>query len=274
MKKISFLVSLVMAACLIGQLPGCSSDDVAPAVDCSVSGLVLNLTSKSNPTSCTSPDGSIAVTGNGGTGPYQYKIDSGPFQDGSTFSNLAAGSFQISIKDANGCENTISVELSSPGNLAITSVVANGTTCGGSSGSISVSATGSTALNYRINSGAFGPASTFNNLTPGNYTITVADANSCTISTTARVLSGVSYVNDVRPILQSSCGLNNSGCHSSSAGSDLNNYNSVRLRAGQIKTRISLPEGNPSLMPKGRSRLPQSEIDRITCWVDDGAPNN
>lgn len=274
MKKISFLVSLVMAACLIGQLPGCSSDDVAPAVDCSVSGLALSLTSKSNPTSCTSPNGSISVTGSGGTGPYQYKMDNGPYQDGSTFSNLAAGSFQISIKDANGCENTISVELSSPGNLVITSVVANNTTCGGSSGSISVSATGSTALNYRINSGAFGPASTFNNLTPGNYTITVTDANSCTISTTARVLSGVSYVNDVRPILQSSCGLNNSGCHSSSAGSDLNNYNSLRLRAGQIKTRISLPEGNPSLMPKGGSRLPQSEIHRITCWVDDGAPNN
>jgi len=274
MRNFGLLASLVIVGVIIGHLAGCSSEDATPAVDCSVSGLALSLNSKSNPTSCTSPDGSIAVTGNGGTGPYQYKIDSGPFQDGSTFNNLAAGSFQISIKDANGCENTISVELSSPGNLVITSVVANNTTCGGSSGSISVSATGSTALNYRINSGAFGPASTFNNLTPGNYTITVADANSCTISTTARVLSGVSYVNDVRPILQSSCGLNNSGCHSSSTGSDLNNYNSVRLRAGQIKTRISLPEGNPSLMPKGGSRLPQSEIDRITCWVDDGAPNN
>jgi hypothetical protein len=274
MRNLLVFVGLSLPWMMALHLGGCSSDDAAPVVDCSQSGLAVNLGSKSNPTSCTSPDGSITVTGSGGTAPYQFKLDNGPYQNNATFNALAAGTFQISIRDANGCESSISVGLDSPGNLVVSSVQVVNTTCGGSSGSITITATGTTALTYQLNGGAFQSNNSFSNLQPGNYSVVVRDANSCTTSSPARVLSGVSYASAVRPILQTSCGLTNSGCHSSSTGRDLNSYNSVRLRASQIKTRISLPPGNPSLMPQGGPNLPQTEIDLITCWVDDGAPNN
>ncbi|MFN5170245.1 MAG: SprB repeat-containing protein [Cyclobacteriaceae bacterium] len=274
MKNLTFLTWMGLLGMLILNSGGCSSDDTAPVIDCTQSGLAVSLSSKSNPTSCTSPDGSISVTGSGGTAPYQFKLDNGPFQSNSTFSGLTAGSFQISAKDANGCESSISVGLDSPGNLVVSSVQVVNTTCGGSSGSITITAIGTTALTYQLNGGAFQSSNSFSNLQPGNYSVVVRDANSCTTSSPARVLSGVSYTSAVRPVLQTSCGLTNSGCHSSSTGRDLNSYNSVRLRASQIKTRISLPPGNPSLMPQGGPNLPQTEIDLITCWVDDGAPNN
>ncbi len=53
-------------------------------------------------------DGQIAISGEtGGTGPYMYSIDNGSnYQSGATFSGLAANTYMVKIKDANGCEST------------------------------------------------------------------------------------------------------------------------------------------------------------------------
>ena len=54
---------------------------------------------------------SITVTGSGGLAPYQYSIDGGAFTaqtSGShTFTGLAAGDHTIVVRDANGCEDTL-----------------------------------------------------------------------------------------------------------------------------------------------------------------------
>ncbi len=252
----------------------CASEDAQPA-DCSQSDLQIVLATKSNPTGCSAPDGSITVTGTGGNQPYQFKLDNGAFQSSPSFSNLSGGIFQVTIQDNTGCEKTLSITLESPGNIVISSVQVVNSTCGGSSGSLTITASGSPALSYRINNGAFQTSNLFANLGPGTYNIVVADGGSaCTSSTSRMVLSDASYLNGVRPILVSGCGLSDNACHSSASGRDMNSYNSVRLRAGQIKNRINLPVDNPSFMPRGGPKLPQAEINLINCWVDDGAPNN
>ncbi|MCZ2460238.1 MAG: SprB repeat-containing protein [Chitinophagales bacterium] len=50
--------------------------------------------------------GQIIVSGSGGTAPYTFSIDNGTsYQASNTFSNLPIGTYQIRVKDANGCES-------------------------------------------------------------------------------------------------------------------------------------------------------------------------
>src|SRR6185437_7981774 len=56
--------------------------------------------------SCVGGDGTITVTGNGGTPGYLYSIDNGSFTSNSHFTGLAAGEHKIVVQDANLCTFT------------------------------------------------------------------------------------------------------------------------------------------------------------------------
>lgn len=66
--------------------------------------LGLKLIKETNASSKTSANGSFTVSGTGGTPAYQYSKNSGAnYQSSGTFSNLAPGTYKISVKDANNC---------------------------------------------------------------------------------------------------------------------------------------------------------------------------
>ena len=49
-------------------------------------------------------DGSITATGNGGTPPYEYKLNTtGTYSTSNMFTRLAGGTYKVYAKDANGC---------------------------------------------------------------------------------------------------------------------------------------------------------------------------
>ena len=54
-------------------------------------------------------DGTITVTASGGTAPYLYNINNGIYVSSNVFTGLAAGSYVVGIKDANGCIITTTV---------------------------------------------------------------------------------------------------------------------------------------------------------------------
>ena len=56
-----------------------------------------------DPTVFNATNGTINVTATGGTGTKTFSLDGGSFQASSSFPNLAAGCYTISVKDANGC---------------------------------------------------------------------------------------------------------------------------------------------------------------------------
>lgn len=56
-------------------------------------------------------DGEIEVTATGGTGPYTYSINGGTFSGINTFTGLCAGVHVITVKDSNGNEGSVSVEI-------------------------------------------------------------------------------------------------------------------------------------------------------------------
>jgi gliding motility-associated-like protein len=61
---------------------------------------------------CEDPDGKINITNiNGGTAPYLYSFNNGPFLSDTEFNGLTAGSYTITVQDANGCEFSVNAVL-------------------------------------------------------------------------------------------------------------------------------------------------------------------
>lgn len=132
--------------------------------------------------SCAGGDGEITVVANGGSGALEYSVDGGAtYQPVGTFSGLGGGTFNVVVRDADGCQTSQSVVLN---NSAIPSLGAIATTmpsCGGSDGGLALSASGGSApYNYSIDGGVtFQASGVFAGLSAGNYDIVVIDAEGC-----------------------------------------------------------------------------------------------
>lgn len=130
-------------------------------------------------------DGSVSVTGSGGTSPYEYRIDSGTYQPTGTFGSLSAGSYTVTIRDANLCIFTLTVNIDEP-SAALEGTISSQTDIlcfGEATGSVTISASGGTSpYQYSIDGGSFQASGTFINLTAGLHTVIIRDKNLCTFS--------------------------------------------------------------------------------------------
>ena len=84
----------------------------------------------------------------------------------------------------------------------------------------------------------------------------------------------ISYTDDVLPIIVTNC----YGCHMSSVvtgGIDLEGYENliVRVEDGSLLGSI-MHEDNYSPMPQGASKLSDSQIEKVSIWIDQDYPNN
>jgi gliding motility-associated-like protein len=161
---------------------GCSITATANITN--AGGETATITASTNITCNGGNNGSATVTAVGGTAPYTYNWAPGG-QTNATASNLTAGSYTVTVKDANGCTATASVILTQPTSLtAVTTTIA--VKCNGSNnGSATVTAGGGTGAYTYAWTPSGGSNATASNLTAGTYTITVTDANGCTKTATA-----------------------------------------------------------------------------------------
>jgi hypothetical protein len=99
---------------------------------------------------------------------------------GATVTNLAAGTYTVSVTDLNdGSLTSASFTIAQPGQLTIVNSVTNVSCFGGTNGSANVIASGGTPpYSYSWSSGGLTPAVT--GITAGSYTVTVTDAQGCT----------------------------------------------------------------------------------------------
>ncbi len=147
---------------------------------------ILSVTSNISKTDATcfgTGTGSITVTPTYGVSPFSYRIGTvAAYGASNTFNNLRAGSYRVSILDANGCAGiTSQVIITQPIAVTGTSVVTNATCYGLANGSITVTPTTGTAPHtYRLdNIGTFTSSNVFNNVNAGAYRVYIKDANSC-----------------------------------------------------------------------------------------------
>lgn len=121
--------------------------------------------------------GSIQATASGGTGPYTYTWSGN--QTGPSLSSLVAGSYSVTITDANGCSDSATATVNEPPALQ---VALSGTdpTCNGiSDGTATAGVTGGTpGYTYLWSNGQTTPQAT--GLAAGTASVTVTDQNGCT----------------------------------------------------------------------------------------------
>lgn len=146
----------------------------------STSGPTITNVTPVNPT-CGNTNGSLTITATGGATPYSYSIDNGTTtQTTNSFTNLGSATYQVVVKDANNCQATQSVQLTTPNAPTIDDVTLVQPSCGATNGSLTVVATGGVApLRYSLDGGTSQTSATFSGLGEGDYEVTVSDANGC-----------------------------------------------------------------------------------------------
>lgn len=171
---------------------GCK-DDATITITQPTNPLDLILTSNVN-ANCIIPTSKVTVTANGGTPNYTYSFVQNNAPAGSyTASNTANLdptvnlNWDVYVKDANGCIKKLDIIIAKDPTPTVTASVPNQCTSNGSSYTITAVGSGGVGtLSYSIGSG-FQSSPNFSVTTPGDYTVTVRDANLCIGTTTVTV---------------------------------------------------------------------------------------
>jgi len=158
---------------------GCGGDTTIQLTN--TGNFTINSIVKNKPSCFGGNNGSITMTGNGGTAPYLYALNTGAFSTVNTFSNLTAGTYTLHAKDNAGCFKDSVVVLVQPSSVLYSSIVLTPATCyGAANASVIVTASGGTPLyQCKIDGGIYGPSGIFSNLTGGIHTLTLKDSKGC-----------------------------------------------------------------------------------------------
>lgn len=134
-------------------------------------------------------NGSATASPAGGTAPYAYSWNTTPPQNTIAASNLAAGTYAVTVTDSKGCVTTTSVAITQPTALVANIASSTNTTCnGGSNGTATAGGSGGTApYTYSWTSTPPQLTATATSLSAGTYFVTITDANGCGTVTTATI---------------------------------------------------------------------------------------
>lgn len=226
----------------------------------------ITLSSQSGPTisqvittdpSCGNSDGEIDIQASGGTGGLSYSIDNGvSFQAGGQFAVLPAGSYDIIVVDAQGCQALSQISLNNSAAPVIDLVTITDPLCGSTNGEIEINASGGNGIiEYSIDNGATfqSGVNLFSNLADGIYTIVIQDANGCVANDAAVLNSSQGVIIDGITISDPSCGVQNGSI-------------SIQASGGTSPFSFSIDGGTTT---QTTSLFGGLESSSYTVWVED-----
>jgi large repetitive protein len=133
------------------------------------------------PLTCTVNTGTITVDAPVGT-EFTYSIDGGnTWQPNPVFAGLEPNAYQITVMNEGGCTATTPQITIAPSPVPEqATAVPTHPTCFDAQGSIAISAPTGSGYSYSIDGTTFQNGTTFINLEPGTYTVTVQNLSGCT----------------------------------------------------------------------------------------------
>jgi len=124
-------------------------------------------------------DGRLETLAEGGTEPYRFSWDTG--DDNTFIDGLSAGTYRVTISDANGCQEVDVFDLREPDSLWIQFTATDVSCFGDTTGSIAPLVRGGTpGFTFAWDNGS--TDSLQMNLGAGSFSTTVTDANGCVVS--------------------------------------------------------------------------------------------
>lgn len=147
-----------------------------------------------------------------GNSNFTYNWNTVPPQSGDTAFGLAQGTYQIIATGPAGCADTSSISITEPTALSV-GATADTTNCGGATlgnaYAVGAGGTAGSGYTYNWNTTPAQNTATATSLSPGNYSVTVIDANGCTASASATVVSTPSFTTSTDFIDATCFGANN-----------------------------------------------------------------
>ena len=143
----------------------------------------LNLLTQTNVNCFGGNNGAATVNASGGTQPYSFQWNTVPVQNTAAASNLAAGTYTVTVTDANNCRDQLTVTITEPPLLTANVVTTpNGclnSTPNGTAGATVQGGTAPYVYSWSTTPMQIGPFAS--GLLPGNYSVTVTDARGCQV---------------------------------------------------------------------------------------------
>jgi len=148
----------------------------------------IDVNAMSMPEACFgSADGQVSWAPEGGEGMYTYAFG-GEATTETAVSDLAPGTYEVTVTDEDGCSETVSVEVAAGVEITATAVSTDASCFGDDDGEVVLSAEGGTgSFQYSDDGNSFGQDNEFDDLLAGTYNFFVQDENGCVESVEATI---------------------------------------------------------------------------------------
>jgi gliding motility-associated-like protein len=213
-------------------------------------------------------DGSISITAVDGTPGYTYTW-SPPVSTTAIATQLAAGSYDVTVTDANGCTFAITTLVEGPTQLTASNIKADVLCHDSATGTITITAAGGTPGYLYVWQPNVSSSGVAIGLTAGTYNATVTDAKNCTVATSA-VITQPSAIQVQQGSDPATCfGLSDGAITLSATGGTAGyNYNITQggtpVSNNATGSFINLPAGNYEILVIDNNNCPYNSTISIT----------
>ncbi|MBK8562064.1 MAG: HYR domain-containing protein [Saprospiraceae bacterium] len=163
---------------------GCTKTDTAAVTQ--TPALVAAIPASQNVLCNGANTGSATAAGSGGKSPYTYAWSNNATT--AQITGVAAGTYTVIITDADNCTASSSATITQPAALVSNASATGETSVGGNNGTATANPSGGIP-NYTYAWSNNATTQSISNLAPGNYAVSVTDANNCIATQTVTVAS-------------------------------------------------------------------------------------
>ena len=221
---------------------GCTDD--ASVTITEPTAVILNVTSTN--ATCGACNGATNPIAFGGTAPYVYAWSNGSTTPAQT--GLCAGTYSLTITDANGCTDSASVIITNGASPIVLNLNSSDPTCSYSCDGVlqgSFTSGGVTPYTYAWSNGA--STAFVNSVCPGTYTLTVTDAAGCTNSGSVTLTAPSAVTATITSTSDETCAGLGSATVASAGGGGAFTYNWSNGVSGTSATTVALSAGTYSI---------------------------